>query len=60
MLGADDEVGVERPGGAGVRPRAGQLVQEALDEVERRVGLDRLLAGAQAGERRQRGGGERR
>ncbi len=32
-----------------------ELVQEPLDEVERGVGLDRLLAGPQSGERRQRG-----
>ena len=36
MLRADDEVGVERPGGPGVRPRAVELVEEALDQVERR------------------------
>ena len=55
MLGADDEVRVERPCRPGVRPRTGELVQEPLDEVERRVGIDRLLAGPQSGEGGQRG-----
>ena len=37
-----------------VGPLAGELVEEALDEIERRIGLDRLLALADPGERRQR------
>ena len=60
MLGADDEVGVERSGRARVGPLAVELVEEALDEVERRVRLDRLLAGPQPGERGQRRRRERR
>ena len=51
VLGTDDEVGVERPRRAGVRAGARELVQVALDEVERRVRIDRLLAGAEPDER---------
>ena len=59
MLGPDDEVRIERPCRAGVRPLPVELVQEAFDEVERRVGLDRVLAGAQPREGGQRGRRER-
>ena len=64
MLGADDEVGIERPRGPSVGTGARQLVEEALGQVERRVGLDRLLAGTQSreggeGTRRERGQGGR-
>ena len=62
VLGSDDEVGVERPSRARIGPRAGQLVEEALGEVERRIRLDRLVAGAEPGERGQRArreGGQR-
>ena len=62
VLGADDEVRVERPRRRFIRPLAAQLVQEAGCQPQRRVRLDRLVALAQARERRQRGrrdGGDR-
>ena len=55
VLGADDEVGVERPRGPGVGTLAIELVEEALDEVERRVRIDRFEAPAEAPECRQCG-----
>ena len=59
MLRSDDEVRVERPGRPGVGSRARQLVEEAFDQVERRVRLDRLIPGTEPGEGRQRRGRER-
>ena len=43
VLRADDEVGVQGAGVAGIRPLAGELVEEPLDEVERR---DRARSGS--------------
>ena len=43
MLRADDEVGIEGAGGAGVRTVALELVEKPLDEVERRIGVDRVV-----------------
>jgi hypothetical protein len=60
VLGAHDEVRIERPGRAVVRPRTRHLVEEARDEVERGVRLDRLLAAPQPGERGQGRRHERR
>ena len=60
VLGADDEVGVERARRAGVRTGPRELVQEALDEVERRIRVDRFLALAEARERGERRRRERR
>ena len=59
VVGPDDEVGVERARRALVGGRPVQLVEEARDEVEARIRVDRLEAGAQAGEGGQRGRGER-
>ena len=51
MLGTDDEVRVEGANGAVIGTVAAQLVVEAFDQVKRRGGIDRLLSGAQPGER---------
>ena len=59
MLRADDEVRVQRPRRGRIGPLAVELVEEARDEVQRRVRIDGLLAAAQPGERRERGGRER-
>ena len=53
MLSTDDEVGVERSCRLRVRPLAVELVEEAFDEVKRRVGLDRLVTVPEACERGQ-------
>ncbi|GIW19786.1 MAG: hypothetical protein KatS3mg065_0082 [Chloroflexota bacterium] len=50
VLGPNDEVGVEGPGGPGVGDLAVQLVEEPGDEVELRVRIDRLEPPPQAGE----------
>ena len=59
VLGADDEVGVEGPGGRRFGWPARELVEKAFDEIERRIGVNRLLALADPGERRERRGRER-
>ena len=59
MLGADDEVGIERPGRRIIGPFAVELIEEPGDEVELGVGGDRLLAGPQPCERGECGGRER-
>ena len=59
MFGADDEVRIEGPGRRRVGLLALQLVQEALGEIERRIGLDRVLALPDPDERRERGRRER-
>ena len=55
MLGADDEVRVERPGRRLVRCLATQLLEEPGGQPQRRVRLDRLEPLAQPGERGQGG-----
>ena len=54
VLGTDDEVRVEGANRAVIGTVAAQLVEEAFDQVKRRVGIDRFLSGAQPGERGQR------
>ena len=56
VLGADNEVRVQRPRRRRVGPLAAQLVQEARSEPQVRIGRNRLLAVTQAGEGRQHGG----
>ena len=60
MLRADDEIGVQRLGRPGVRPHAVELVQEPFDEIQVRIGLERLKAGPKSREGRQRGRGRGR
>ncbi len=50
MLGGSDEVGVERAGCGKVGPLAVELVEEARRQVQRRVGLDYVVAASQSGE----------
>src|SRR4029078_12816746 len=59
VLGADDEVGVERPRRAWLRLRARELVEEALNEVQARIRVDRVVPRAQPRERGERGRRER-
>jgi hypothetical protein len=60
VLGADDEVGIQRPGRGDVRPDPIELIQEPRGEVERGVGGDRVEAPAQAPEGGQDGRCDRR
>ena len=55
MFRPDHEVGVQGPGRTWLRTHPGQLVQEALHEVEGGIGIDRLQAIPQAGEGCKRG-----
>jgi hypothetical protein len=59
VLGADDEVRVERTRRGGVGTRAAELVQESLGERQGGIGFDRLLAVTDAGECGQRARRER-
>ena len=53
-----DEVGIEGPRSGRVRLAAGELIEEPRRKVLCRVRADRREASPDAGERRQRGGGE--
>ena len=46
MLRADDEIGIERPGGGRVRWRVVELLEEPGRKVERAIRFDRFHAAA--------------